>query len=428
MEEVRVLLRNIDKINPVSAIEYMEEGGYEGLKKSLWMSELDIIHEITESTLKGRGGAGFPTGIKLSHAHNARSKNKFVLCNADEGEPGTNKDRILLSKDPNSIFEGMAIAARAIGANKGYIYLRAEYPYIVPVLEQALINAREAGCLGENIFGSEFSFDIEIRPGGGAYVCGEESAMIESMEGKRGEPRFRPPYPTVQGLFQEPTAVFNVETLANIGPIMHRGADWYKTMGTKKSHGTKLYTISGNVRNKGVYEFEVGVNLKDLIYEAGGGIPNGKKLLAVQTGGTAGAIINKHQINMPMDPAYIADSGGSMGAGDVLVIDNTNDIVDILDNVLSFFVHESCGKCTPCREGSMRLYQLVSGIIEGTTTSEGTENIRELCETMRLASLCGLGQSVPIPVLSCLDNFREIFDEYIVRNEKNKKMAAGGAQ
>ena len=411
MQETRILLRNVGKINPVDAKEYMGQGGYAGLKKAISMDSADILKEVKESGLKGRGGAGFPTGLKWQFVYNMRDEQKYIVCNADEGEPGTNKDRILLSEDPNSVFEGMLIAGKAVGANKGYIYLRAEYPYIFPILEEALDNARAEGCLGENIFGSGFDFDIELRSGGGAYVCGEETALLESIEGKRGEPRFRPPYPGVKGLFDKPTVINNVETFANVGPIMEKGAAWYRTIGTENSPGTKLYTLSGNLKNRGVYEFPMGVNLKDLIYEVGGGIEGGKNLLAVQTGGSSGAIINADQIDMPMEAGFVASSGGSLGAGDVLVIDDSHCIIDILENVLVFFSHESCGKCTPCREGGFRLLQLVRKFKDGTAKAEDIDTIRDLSETMKLASLCGLGQATPVPVLTCLDNFEAAFQD-----------------
>lgn len=413
MEEMRILLRNKDVDNMIDATKSMELGGYKGLRNSLLLDGASIIDILKDSGLRGRGGAGFPTWKKIKFAYDAVNESKVVVCNADEGEPGTNKDRVLLSADPHSIFEGMAIVGKAIGADKGYIYLRAEYSYLFPILEMALTSARNANALGENIFGSDFSFDIEMRSGAGAYVCGEETALFESIEGKRGEPRTRPPFPGTHGLFGLPTVLNNVETLANIGPILANGATWYRSIGSENSPGTKLFTVIGNVHNRGVFEFPMGTNLQDIIYEVCGGIADGKELLAVQTGGTSGAIINPSHINIPLDIDHVASSGGRLGCGTIFVIDDSNCVVDIVKNTLEFFANESCGKCTPCREGSMQMVKLITKISEGRGTIKDIETMKELAETIRETALCGLGHSTAVPVLTSIANFAEVYNRHL---------------
>lgn len=413
MEEKRILLRNRGKINPEDASEYIASGGYEALRRALSMTGEEIIEELKASGLRGRGGAGFPTYRKLQFAYGAPGDVKYIVCNADEGEPGTNKDRILLSSDPCAIFEGMAIAGKAVNAHTGFIYLRAEYAYLVPILEAAIASSVKEHCLGKNILGSDFDFEIKLRSGAGAYVCGEETALFESIEGKRGEPRFRPPFPGIKGLFGKPTVLNNVETLANIAPIFRNGAEWYRSIGTENSPGTKLFTICGNVQKRGVYEFPMGINLKDLIYEVGEGIEDGRELLAVQTGGASGAIINAEQIDMTLDIDSVSASGGRLGCGTVLVIDDRNCIIDIVRNNLDFFRDESCGKCTPCREGGTRLYQLISKIAVGKGTIKDLDTISDLAETMRLTALCGLGHSTAVPVMSSIQNFYSCYLHHI---------------
>ena len=413
MEEKRVLLRNRGKIDPKDAGQYLAAGGYQGLKRALSMEGSEIIEELKLAGLRGRGGAGFPTFRKLQFAYDAPGAIKYIVCNADEGEPGTNKDRILLSTDPCSVFEGMAIAGKAVSAHIGFIYLRAEYAYLVPILEAALESSRKAGCLGEDIMGSGFDFDIKLRSGAGAYICGEETALFESIEGKRGEPRFRPPFPGVKGLFGKPTVLNNVETLANIGPIFANGWQWYRTMGTENSPGTKLFTVCGNVKRRGVFEFPMGINLKDLIYDVCGGMEEGHELLSVQTGGASGAIINASQIDMILDIDQVSNSGGRLGCGTVLVMDDRNCIIDIVRNNLDFFRDESCGKCTPCREGGTRLYQLISRIAMGKGSIRDLETIQDLSETMRLTALCGLGHSTAVPVTSSIQNFYTYYLKHI---------------
>ena len=413
MEEMRVLLRNKDVDNMVDATTSMSRGGYDGLRNALAMDGAKIIDTLKESGLRGRGGAGFPTWLKIKFAYDAESESKVVVCNADEGEPGTNKDRVLLSADPHSIFEGMAIVGKAIGADRGFIYLRAEYSYLFPILELALKSARDANALGKNIFGNDFSFDIEMRSGAGAYVCGEETALFESIEGKRGEPRTRPPYPGTHGLFGLPTVLNNVETLANIGPIFAKGTEWYRSIGSENSPGTKLFTVIGNVHKRGVFEFPMGVNLKDIIYDVCGGIADGKELLAVQTGGSSGAIINPSHIDIPLDIDHVASSGGRLGCGTIFVIDDSNCVIDIVKNTLEFFSKESCGKCIPCREGSMQLVKLITKISEGRGTIKDIDTIKELAETMRETALCGLGHSTAIPVLTSITNFSDVYDRHL---------------
>lgn len=412
MEETNIILRNVGQIDPSSVEEYMQRGGYESLKKALAMQPNEIIQLLKDAKLRGRGGAGFPTGLKWSFVADTPADQKYVVCNADEGEPATNKDRVLMSNDPHSLIEGMVIAGYACGATKGYIYLRAEYPYIFPILEQAIARAHAVGSLGEKIFGSDFSFEIDVISGGGAYVCGEETALLDSIEGRQGEPRPKPPYPGVKGLYGKPTLINNVETLANVPVIIDHGADWFKAIGTECSAGTKLYTLCGNVKNRGVFEFPMGVNIRDLIYKTGGGLKENRGLLGVQLGGASGPIINATQIDR------ILDIDHNLGAGDIMVIDDTNNILDIVENLLSFFVHESCGKCTPCREGNMRLFQTIKKIIDGQGKPEHIDLIKDLSETMMKASLCGLGQASPVPVVSTLENFRSVYDKAIERGQK----------
>ena len=413
MEELHVLLKNRGKIRATEAQDYVDAGGYEGLRKALAMSPEEIIEVVKQAGLRGRGGAGFPTFRKMEFTYHADDPVRYIVCNADEGEPGTNKDRILLSSDPCAIFEGMAIAARAVDAHVGFIYLRAEYSYLMPTLEKALLSSKKLGYIGKDIMGSGFDFEIKFRSGAGAYVCGEETALFESIEGKRGEPRFRPPFPSLKGLFGKPTMLNNVETLANLPPILKNGADWYRSIGTDNSPGTKLFTICGNVNRRGIFEFPMGVNLKDLIYDVCGGIPNGRELLAVQTGGTSGAIINASQIDMALDIDTVSASGGRLGCGTILVIDDSNCVVDIVLNNLDFFRDESCGKCTPCREGGTQLYNLVRRISEGHGTIRDLESIESLAWTLRTTSLCGLGHSTAVPVLSGIQNFRDVYLHHI---------------
>lgn len=413
MQELHILLKNKDKIDPNSARDYADQGGFSALRKALSMTSEEIITEVKNAGLRGRGGAGFPTFRKMEFTANAPGDIRYIVCNADEGEPGTNKDRMLLSTDPCSVFEGMAIAGKAVGAHTGYVYMRAEYTYLFPIMKAALADAESLGYLGKNIMGTGYDFEIQLRSGAGAYVCGEETALFESIEGKRGEPRFRPPFPSIAGLFEKPTMLNNVETLANLVPIIKNGAEWYRSIGTAGSPGTKLFCVCGNVEHRGVYEFPMGINLKELIYDVCGGVSDGHKLLAIQTGGTSGAIINPDQIDMNLDIDTVSSSGGRLGCGTILVIDDRNCIVDIVLNNLDFFRHESCGKCTPCREGGQQLYNLVKRIADGSGSIQDLQQIEELTDTMRLTALCGLGASTTVPVTTSIQNFRSEYLKHI---------------
>jgi len=417
MEETRILLRNVGVIDPGEASAYIAVGGYQALKKALDMTPDDIISVVKASGLRGRGGAGFPTGLKFAITHDTASDQKYIVCNADEGEPGTAKDRLLLAGDPGAILEGMAIAGWAVGADKGFVYLRGEYRYIFPILQKAIDTAKAAGCLGDGIFGTSFNFDIEICSGGGAYICGDETALLDSMEGKRGEPRMKPPFPGVVGLYGKPTIINNVETLANIPLIIAHGADWFRGYGTEKCPGTKLYTVSGNVKKRGTFEFPMGVNLHDLIFDCCGGMADGHELLAVQTGGASCPMVRADQIDFNLDIEQAAAAGGSLGSGSILVIDDRNDIIDVLTTIASFFTHESCGKCTPCREGTMRLLQLITKFNNYMGTEDDLKTIGDLATTMSLASFCGLGQTAPTAIVTALANFPEAFQSHSVARE-----------
>ena len=410
MEETIVLLRNKGKIDPKSAADYRKTGGYEALKKALSMSGAGIIEELKDAGLRGRGGAGFPTYRKLQFAYDAPGDEKFIVCNADEGEPGTNKDRILLSTDPCAILEGMAIAGKAVNAHVGFIYLRAEYTYLMPILEAAITSSVEEGCLGENIFGSGFDFTVKLRSGAGAYVCGEETALIHSMEGRRGEPTVKPPYPSESGYKGYPTNVNNVETYANIPPIILRGAEWFSSIGTEKSKGTKVFALAGKVNNVGLIEVPMGTTLREVIFEIGGGIKNGKKFKAVQTGGPSGGCLTEKHLDTPIDYDNLLASGSMMGSGGMIVMDEDDCMVSVAKFYLEFTVDESCGKCTPCRIGNKRLLEILDRITRGLGRDEDLDELQNLARVIRDSSLCALGQTAPNPVLSTLENF---WDEYV---------------
>jgi len=417
MEETRVLLRHVGEIDPGDAKAYIAVGGYEALKKALAMDPAEIIDVVKASGLRGRGGAGFPAGVKLGITRDTQSDQKYIICNADEGEPGTNKDRLLLSGNPGAILEGMAIAGYAVGATEGFVYLRGEYRYIFPVLQQAIDTAVAENRLGHDIFGSGFDFDIKVSSGGGAYICGDETALLDSMEGKRGEPRFKPPFPGVSGLYGKPTIINNVETLANLPLIVANGADWFRGFGTKTCPGTKLYTVSGNVKKRGTFEFPMGVSLRSLIYDVCGGPADGRKLLAVQTGGASCPMVPADKIDFNLDIEQAAAAGGALGSGAMLAIDDSNDIIDVLTNIANFFAHESCGKCTPCREGTKRLHQLISKFADYRGTPKDIETINDLATTMSLASFCGLGQSASTAISTSLRNFPEAFETHFAGRE-----------
>lgn len=420
----RVALRNCGVINPENIEEYIGENGYQALAKVLTeMTPEDVIQTILDSGLRGRGGGGFPTGMKWKLARNIvkDADQKYVCCNADEGDPGAFMDRSVLEGDPHVVLEAMAIAGYAIGATQGYIYVRAEYPIAVERLEIAIKQAREYGLLGKNIFGTDFSFDIGLRLGAGAFVCGEETALMTSIEGNRGEPRPRPPFPAEKGLFQKPTILNNVETYANIPQIILNGADWFASMGTEKSKGTKVFALGGKIHNTGLVEVPMGTTLRTVIEEIGGGIPNGKKFKAAQTGGPSGGCIPAEHMDIPIDYDNLISIGSMMGSGGLIVMDEDNCMVDIAKFFLEFTVDESCGKCTPCRIGTKRMYEMLDKITRAQATLEDIDKLEELCYYIKQNSLCGLGQTAPNPVLSTLRYFR---DEYIA-HVVDKKCPAG---
>ena len=413
-KQVRVVLRNCGVIDPDSIEEYIGQGGYQALGKALTaMRPEEVVETIKAAKLRGRGGAGFPAGLKWEFARRAAGTPKYVVCNADEGEPGTFKDRLILEGDPHSILEGMAIAAYAIGANYGYIYIRGEYRLSIERLERAIAQARQMGLLGKNIFGSGFDFDVEIRTGAGAYVCGEETALFESLEGGRGEPRVKPPYPTEVGLFGKPTVINNVETLANVPVIISRGAEWFRSLGTERTPGTKVFTLTGDVVNQGLIEVPMGITLREIIYDIGGGIPGGRAFKLAQTGGTSGGIITAGMLDVPMDYDSLAAAGTALGSGALLILDDTHCVVDVALSFARFFKHESCGKCTPCREGTLRLYQLLEGITKGEGREEDLALIEELANMMYRAPLCPLGQTAPLPIMSTIKYFRSEYLKHI---------------
>ncbi len=418
----RVALKNCGVINPENIDEYLAYDGYLAYQKAVTeMTPQQVIDVIKDSGLRGRGGGGFPTGLKWQFAANSQDKVKYVVCNADEGDPGAFMDRSVLEGDPHSVIEAMMIAGYAIGAEQGYVYVRAEYPIAVNRLQIAIDQANEYGILGKNAMGLGHKFNLEIRLGAGAFVCGEETALLNSIEGKRGEPRQRPPFPAVKGLFQKPTLNNNVETYANVAQIILNGADWFKTMGTEKSKGTKVFALGGKIHNTGLVEVPMGTTLRTIIEEIGGGIPNGKKFKAAQTGGPSGGCIPAHLIDTPIDYDNLIAIGSMMGSGGLIVMDEDNCMVDIAKFFLEFTVDESCGKCTPCRVGNKRLYEMLDKVTKGEGTMEDLDEMEKLCHYIKENSLCGLGQTAPNPVLSTLKYFK---DEYIA-HVRDKKCPAG---
>jgi NADH:ubiquinone oxidoreductase subunit F (NADH-binding) len=413
VQEQRVVLKNYGKINPASIDDYLSQGGYEALKKALTMQPGEIIAELKKSGLRGRGGAGFPTGLKWSFTAPIRADQKYIVCNADEGEPGTYKDRLIMDRDPHLLLEAMTIAGYALGATKGYIYIRGEYPQSQAALGRAADNARAAGFMGENILDSGFAFDLEIRAGGFAFVCGEETALIESIEGKRGEPRFRPPYPGVAGLWGKPTVVNNVETLANLPGIILQGGEWFAKIGAEKYPGTKIMTLSGDIVNKTFVEVSTDTSLGVIIHTFGGGVVGGK-FQAVQVGGNSGAILPESLLSTPIDFDSLAAAGGCLGTGAVFVLNDTRDLPDIVKGMMSFFVHESCGKCTPCREGCRRLYDFMVKFCAGRATVREAQVAAGLARVMNKAALCGLGQAAPTPVQTTMKFFPEQYEARLV--------------
>ena len=420
--QFRVVLKNSGIIDPESIDEYIAQDGYQALGKALTqMTPEQVVEEIKASGLRGRGGGGFPTGKKWEFACKSDDPIKYICCNADEGDPGAFMDRSVLEGDPHAVIEAMAIAGYAIGAHKGYIYVRAEYPRAVSRLEIAIAQAKEYGLLGKNIFDSGFDFDLEIRLGAGAFVCGEETALITSIEGNRGEPHPKPPFPAVKGLFGHPTVLNNVETFANIPQIILKGADWFNSIGTEKSKGTKVFALGGKIEHVGLVEVPMGTTLRKVIYKIGGGIPNGKRFKAAQTGGPSGGCIPAEYLDIPMDYDNLIGIGSMMGSGGLIIMDEDNCMVDMAKFFLEFTVDESCGMCTACRVGNKRLYELLTKITDGEATMEDLDKLEELCYYIKDNSLCGLGQSAPNPVLSTLKYFR---DEYIA-HIKDKKCPAG---
>ncbi len=421
-KQKRVALRNCGVIDPEKIDDYIARDGYAALGKVLTeMTPEEVIQTILDSGLRGRGGAGFPTGLKWKFAAANDADQKYVCCNADEGDPGAFMDRSVLEGDPHSLIEAMAIAGYAIGASQGRVYVRAEYPIAVKRLQIAIDQAREYGLLGKDIFGTGFDFDMELRLGAGAFVCGEETALMTSIEGKRGEPRPRPPFPAVKGLYQKPTILNNVETYANIAQIILNGAEWFASMGTEKSKGTKVFALGGKINHTGLVEIPMGTTLREIVFEIGGGIPNGKKFKAAQTGGPSGGCIPVEHLDVPIDYDNLLAIGSMMGSGGLIVMDEDNCMVDVAKFFLEFTVDESCGKCTPCRIGTKRLLEMLEKITKGQGTMEMLDEMEELCEFIKANSLCGLGQTAPNPVLSTLRYFK---DEYIAHIQ-DKKCPAG---
>ena len=426
-KQLRIALRNCGHINPEDITEYIANDGYLALAKCLEeMTPQEVIEEMKKSGLRGRGGAGFPTGVKWESASKNPAVNgkKFIVCNADEGDPGAFMDRSLLEGDPNSVLEAMAIAGYAVGASQGYIYIRAEYPLAIDRLKIAIAQAEEAGVLGDNILGTGFNFKIELKYGAGAFVCGEGTALINSIEGKRGEPRMKTFSSSKHGLWQAPTSVNNVETFGNVPAIINKGADWFASYGTEDSTGTKVFALGGKVNNVGLVEVPMGTTLREIVYEIGGGIPNGKEFKAVQTGGPSGGCISARDLDTPIDFKSLASIGSMMGSGGMLVLDETDCMVDISKFFLEFTVDESCGKCTPCRIGNKRLLEMLTKICDGKGTEEDLVDLKDLALTIKNTSLCGLGKCAPNPVLSTLDCF---YDEYLA-HVKDKKCPAAKCQ
>ena len=407
-----ILTRRCAVIDPESINEYIGSGGYKALEKALKMKPLELVEEIKASGLRGRGGAGFPTGLKMEAVLHSKEQPKYIVCNADEGEPGNFKDKFLLENDPHQLLEGMAIAAYAMGTRKGFIYIRGEYNNPIRLMAKAIDKARGKGFIGNNIMESGFDFDIEIKSGAGSYICGEEFALIESIEGKPGRPKNKPPYPSVSGVYNKPTLINNVETFSNIPHIILLGAEEFATVGTAGSKGTRLISLSGNVRNRGVYEVPFGISVREIIYGLGGGIPEDRKLNMVQLGGASGPCIPERLLDIRLDYREFADEGISMGSGAVIVIDERFEILEILRHIMKFFRHESCGKCTPCREGNRQILRILYKFITGSAEMKDLELLETICRVMYETSFCGLGQAAPTAILTTIKYFR---DEYTSR-------------
>lgn len=410
-------LENAGVVDPERIEDYIATGGYSALIKVLTeFSPSEVIQEVQKSGLRGRGGAGYPTGLKWSTVAKAEGEQKFVVCNADEGDPGAFMDRSILESDPHRVLEGMIIAAYAVGADQGYVYVRAEYPLAVKRFRTAIRQAEKMGFLGQNICGTPFSFKVDVRLGAGAFVCGEETALLQSVEGNRGMPRLRPPYPAQSGLFGKPTLVNNVETYANIPAILRNGGEWFAQTGTEKSKGTKVFALTGKVKNTGLIEVPMGITLREIVYDIGGGVPDGRKFKAVQTGGPSGGCIPEELLDTPVDYESLKALGSMMGSGGMIVIDDRSDMIDVARYFMEFSMEESCGKCVPCRVGTVQLYNLLGKFQRREATEEDLKTLEELCDLVRSASLCGLGQAAPNPILSTLKYFRE---EYLAKIRKS---------
>ncbi len=421
-KQKRIALKNCGIIDPENIDEYIAFDGYKALEKVLLeMTPEEVIKEVSDSGLRGRGGAGFPTGKKWEFARMAKGNQKYVVCNADEGDPGAFMDRSILEGDPHCVVEAMMIAGYAIGANKGYIYVRAEYPIAVHRFQTAIDQAKEYGILGKNIFGTDFEFDLEVRLGAGAFVCGEETALLESIEGKSGRPRLKPPFPANAGLFMKPTLINNVETYANITKIILNGAKWYSSIGTETSKGTKVFALGGNVVNVGLVEVPMGTTLREIVFDIGGGIPNGREFKAAQTGGPSGGCIPAEHLDTPIDYESLGKIGSMMGSGGLIVMDDSKCMVNLAKFYLGFTVDESCGKCTPCRIGTKRMLEILEKITEGKGEEGDLERLETLAQTIKRTSVCGLGQTAPNPVLSTLHYFRDEYEAHI----KDKNCPAG---
>src|SRR5512133_887809 len=417
-KQMRIALRNCGIINPENIMEYIAAEGFQALSKCLTEMDGDaVINHMKQSGLRGRGGGGFPTGVKWEAAKKFKSPEKFIICNADEGDPGAFMDRSILEGDPCSVLESMTIAGYAVGADKGYIYIRAEYPLAIHRLQVAISQSRDIGMLGKNILGSGFNFDIELKFGAGAFVCGEETALIRSIEGRRGEPTTKPPFPAESGVWEKPTCVNNVETYANIPPIILKGAQWYSSIGTEKSKGTKVFALAGKINNVGLIEVPMGITLREVIFVIGGGIKDGKKFKAVQTGGPSGGCLTEKHLDTPIDFDNLIAAGSMMGSGGMIVMDEDDCMVSVAKFYLEFTVEESCGKCAPCRIGNKRLHELLTSITKGNGTQEDIDRLVNLGNVIKDTSLCMLGQSAPNPVISLLDNFREEYDAHITHKK-----------
>lgn len=417
--QTKIVLENCGRIDPERIEEYVAVGGYSALLKAVTeMTPAEVIDEVTRSGLRGRGGGGYPTGLKwVTVAKADAQQRKYVICNADEGDPGAFMDRSVLESDPHRVLEGMAIASYAVGAEKGYVYVRGEYPLAVARLKKAIIQARKLGVLGSNVCGTTFNFQIEIRLGAGAFVCGEETALIASVEGKRGQPRPRPPYPAEYGLWGEPTLINNVETFANVAPIIRNGGDWYASIGTEKSKGTKVFALAGSIVNTGLIEVPMGIPLREIIHEIGGGIPDGHQVKAIQTGGPSGGCIPADYFDTPVDYDSLIKLGSIMGSGGMIVMDETANMVDVARYFMEFCMTESCGKCVPCRVGTVQMYHLLTKIYQGKATHKDLALLEKLCTMVRETSLCGLGQTAPNPVNSTLHYFRQEYLDLLTDKE-----------